>query len=104
MIITYDPGRPSGEIAACDWSAFRWTKKHDTYIIHYLWEHLVKHVDTSFDDLGDILKAHYKDRHAEGIKSSADIYFDTSTIEITNKGVLPNILIQKITEASASQK
>ena len=92
MIIEYKDTARSIHLATKNWDAYLYDRKRNTNIVHELLETLKANNSLGFEDLQGILRLAYSSRKS---KARIEFYFDKDTIEITNKGVFPNILIRK---------
>jgi len=91
-IITYERGHANTTYFGTDWEAYRWTNKRDTLILDQLWSFINNNRMIPFEQLCELLKTFYK---TKTVKSYAELHRDEGRFEITNKGVLPKILIVK---------
>lgn len=92
MIITYTRGRADFERLGKNWIAYRWHKYSDTLILHNLWKVISDNLDKDFEEICEIAKSSYKNRT---VKSRVDVHREKDSLEITRKGIFPNILIKK---------
>ena len=78
-----------GDKCSCQ---FYFRRKRTTNIILELRHVAIANLDKNMEDIYLILQNVYKNKSC---RSKCEIYFNNDFIEITNKGVFPNIIILK---------
>ena len=90
MIVEYIDDAKYVELKGLDWAAYFYDRKRNTNIVHELWAVLEQNVKSDFESLYEILRYSYNNRTS---RSKIEIYKSKDTIEMTNKGIFPNIMI-----------
>ncbi len=94
MIIESTDTAKSLEMLGKDWKARLYIRgKRDTNIVHELWNKLCENRNKPYSELYNLLSESYRKRES---KSRIEIYYEKDYIELTNKGVFPNISITKL--------
>lgn len=89
-VITYERGYPNTTYFGTDWEAYRWVNKKDTLILDQLWRFINNNRMIPYEQLCELLKTFYK---TKTVKSYAELHKDGKRFEITNRGIMPKILI-----------
>ena len=93
MIITYTDTAHCTEIKGLYLTARYYHRKNrDTNIVWEIWRVVKENIDRPLIEMSEPVRQAYKNRKS---KSRLDILYEKDYIEMTNKGVFPNIMIIK---------
>lgn len=96
MIIEYTDTARKTEILGIDYKAQLFHRgKRDTNIVDELWTVIKNNLDVKFMDLKEVIKQAYENKKSRSRIDIIGLYGSDNYIEMTNKGVFPNILILK---------
>lgn len=90
--IIYDSGAPNASILGNGWEAHRWLRTRDTQIVEILWDTVRENTRLTLRQLEEKIKEAYKNKK---VRSDISIYSSGDYIEAIQKGVMPNIFVEK---------
>lgn len=96
MIIEYTDTARRTEVIGSDFKAYLYHRdKRNTNVVYELWDVIKTNIDKDFVSLKDIIREAYSDKKSKSRIDIIGLYGPDNYIEMTNKGVFPNILILK---------